>query len=179
MATGSVVYTFDVQLSDTSRGLYETLSVRPARHPSETVEYLLARVLAYCLEYSEGMELTKGLADPELPAVWARDLTGSLTRWIEVGIPSVEKLHKAAKAVPYVAVYSHKSPEPLLQQIERGKLHRAEEISLFPIDPRFLAELASITERRNGWGITAGDGGLYLSAAGRDLSCAIEARKLG
>ena len=53
MALTATVYNFDVQLSDVDRGVYESLAIRAARHPSETEEYLVTRVLAYCLEYTD------------------------------------------------------------------------------------------------------------------------------
>ena len=73
------------------RNVYETLDLRVALHPSEAVDHMLVRVLAYCLEFTEGLEFSKGLDDPDTPALWARDLTGRLTHWIEVGLPSAEK----------------------------------------------------------------------------------------
>ena len=96
MALSSTVYNFDVTLSDVDRGVYETLAIRAACHPSETIEYLLTRVLAYCLEYTEGITFSKGLAEPDEPAVLVRDLTGRITGWIEVGAPDADRLHKAS-----------------------------------------------------------------------------------
>ena len=104
MALNSTVYHFDVQLSDVDRGVYEALSLRVARHPSETEEYLVTRVLAYALEYAEGIAFSKGLADPDEPAIVVRDLTGAVQVWIEIGAPDAERLHKASKASPRVVV---------------------------------------------------------------------------
>src|SRR4051812_2041356 len=100
MALTATVYNFDVQLSDVDRNVYETLALRVARHPSETEEYLVTRVLAYCLEYTEGITFSKGLAEPDEPAVVVRDLTGALRVWVEVGAPTADRLHKASKASP-------------------------------------------------------------------------------
>ena len=83
MALTALVYTFEVQLSHVDRGVYETLSFKAAQHPSETDEYLIARVLAYCLEYREGIAFSRGLAEPDEPAISIRDLTGALQKWIE------------------------------------------------------------------------------------------------
>ena len=85
MALTATIYNFDVQLSDTDRNVYETLALRLACQPSETAEYLLTRALAYCLEYQEGIAFSRGLAEPESPALAVRDLTGVLTSWIDVG----------------------------------------------------------------------------------------------
>src|SRR5581483_5256403 len=105
MAQGATVYTFTVELSDVDRSVYETLELKTARHPSETLDYLVTRVLAYGLEHAEGIAFTKGLGEGEEPAIWVRDLTGQLKAWIEVGSPEPAKVHKAAKAAPRVAVY--------------------------------------------------------------------------
>ena len=79
--------TFTIRLSHVDRGIYETLDLRLARHPSETPEYLITRLLAYCLEFTEGIAFSKGLSDPDEPAIVVRDLTGALRGWIEIGAP--------------------------------------------------------------------------------------------
>jgi len=81
------MYTVDVALSDVDRGVYESLSIKAACHPSETEEYFATRILAYCLEYKEGISFSKGLSEADVPAISVRDLTGALTAWIEIGSP--------------------------------------------------------------------------------------------
>src|SRR5260221_10146007 len=97
MALTATMYRFTVQLSDVDRSVYETLELHVARQPSETAEYMLTRVLAYCLEYTEGIELTEGVASGDEPAVLVRDLTGRVLAWIEVGAPDADRLHAAAR----------------------------------------------------------------------------------
>ncbi|MDH4312532.1 MAG: YaeQ family protein, partial [Gammaproteobacteria bacterium] len=75
MALGATMYVFEVRLADADRGVYEALTLRVARHPSETAEYLVTRMFAYCLEYAEGIAFSKGLSDPDEPAISVRDLT--------------------------------------------------------------------------------------------------------
>jgi uncharacterized protein YaeQ len=84
------MYVFDVRLADADRAVNESLTIRAAQHPSETAEYLVTRLLAYCLEYTEGIAFSKGLSDPDEPAIIVRDLTGVLQAWIEVGAPDVD-----------------------------------------------------------------------------------------
>src|SRR5687768_11035084 len=115
MALGATVYNLDIDLADSDRGVYETLALRVARHPSESDEYLIARVLAYCVEYAEGIEFSRGgLSDPDEPPIAVRDLTGALRAWIDVGTPDAARLHKASKLCPRVAVYTQKDPSPWL-----------------------------------------------------------------
>ena len=112
MALGSTICIFDIRLSDGDRGVYETLSLRVARHPSETAEYLLTRVLAYCLEFTEGIAFSNGgLSEPEEPTLSVRDLTGALRAWIEIGTPDAARLHKAGKAAARVARHGQRAEE--------------------------------------------------------------------
>ena len=104
MALSATMYVFAIELADSDRSVYTSLELRVARHPSETAEYLLTRVLAYCMEYAEGIAFSKGLSDPDEPAIFIRDLTGALQAWIEVGAPEAARLHRASKASPRVAV---------------------------------------------------------------------------
>ena len=86
MALTATLYSFDVALSHVDRGVYEQLAIKAACHPSESEEYLLTRVLAYCLEYTEGIAFSKGgIADPDEPAITVKDLTGAWKSWIEIG----------------------------------------------------------------------------------------------
>ncbi|HLA70480.1 MAG TPA: YaeQ family protein, partial [Steroidobacteraceae bacterium] len=108
MALGATIYTFDIDLADSDRAVYQSLNLRVAQHPSETPDYLLTRVLAYCLVYAEGIAFSKGLSDPDQPAISVCDLTGALQVWVDIGLPEPERLHRASKAAPRVAVYTHK-----------------------------------------------------------------------
>ncbi|MEP6691425.1 MAG: YaeQ family protein, partial [Gemmatimonadaceae bacterium] len=148
MALSSTVYTLTIQLANVDRGVYETLALRVARHPSETEEYLLTRVLAYCLEYAEGIEFSKGLSEPDEPAIAVRDLTGALRAWIEIGAPDAARLHKASKAAPRVVVYTHKDPVQYVRQLAGERIHRADAIELYAVDRDLLAALAARLERR-------------------------------
>jgi uncharacterized protein YaeQ len=174
VALTATIYNFDVQLSDVDRGVYETLVIRAARQPSETEEYLAARVLAYCLEYTEGIAFTKGLAEPDVPAIEVRDLTGALKSWIEVGTPDADRLHKASKASPRVAVYAFKDPSNLARQFEGTRIHRAEEIALYAFDPAFIAAFVERLERRTTFELAVTERHLYLSIGGETLESAVK-----
>ena len=178
MAAGSTVYNFEIALSNADRNVYESLSLRVARHSSETLEYLLCRVFAYCFEFTEGIEFTEGLNVPETPAIWAKDLTGQLILWIEIGSPSVEKIHKASKRVKKVVVYTHKNSALVLQELNNQNIYRAEEIEMHSFDPKFLAELAAMTERRNTWALSVSEGTLYLDVGSEHLSSIIQSHAL-
>ena len=146
MALSATIYNFDVELADADRGVYESLALRVARHPSESEEYLVARVLAYLLEYTEGIEFSRGVSDPEDPAIAVRDLSGAIRTWIDIGTPAAARLHKASKAVGRVVVYTHKDPALLLKQLAGATIHRPEALELYAID-RALVECAGHAAR--------------------------------
>jgi uncharacterized protein YaeQ len=179
MALTSTIYNFDIELADSDRGVYETLAIRAALHPSETEDYLWTRVLAYCLEYEEGIAFSKGLSDGDEPALWIRDPAGRVKLWVEVGTPDAARLHKAAKAADRVAVYTHKEPRSLLRRLEGERLHRAEEIPIHAVDRQLLADLVSILDRRMKLHLSVTGGHLYIDVAGRNLSGAVTEHRIG
>jgi uncharacterized protein YaeQ len=172
------MYVFDVRLADADRAVNESLMIRAAQHPSETAEYLVTRLLAYCLEYTEGIAFSKGLSDPDEPAITVRDLTGVLQAWIEVGSPDAARLHRAAKAAPDVAVYSHRSLESLMARLEGERIHRAAEIRLRAVDPELLSGLVARLERRMSLDLTVSDHTLYVSLGDETLTGTLEERRL-
>jgi uncharacterized protein YaeQ len=178
VALTATIYNFDIQLSDVDRGVYETLALRVAQHPSETVEYLATRVLAYCLEHTEGISFGKGLAEPDEPAITIRDLTGTLRSWIEVGSPDADRLHKASKASPRVAVYPVKDAAQFIRQLAGTRIHRAESIELYGIPRAALDGLVERLERRTAFELAVTDRHLYLTIDGRTFDGAIERRSL-
>jgi uncharacterized protein YaeQ len=164
VATGATVYTFDIDLADADRKVYEALALRVARHPSESEEYLLTRVLAYALEFESGIAFsTGGLSGPDEPALGVRDLTGVLRAWIEIGNPDAARLHKASKAVPRVVVYTHKDAERLVARLVGERIHRADDVELYAIDPALIAALALRLDRRMAFALSVSERELFVS----------------
>lgn len=174
MALGATVHVFDVRLSHVDRGIYETLELRLARHPSDSAEYLVTRLLAYCLEYTEGIAFSKGLSDPDEPAIVVRDLTGALRGWIEIGAPEAARLHKGAKAAEHVAVYPTRDVTPWLARLAGERIHRAERIAVQVIDAALIATLAARLERRMELDLSVSEGVLYLSMGEETLTGGVE-----
>jgi uncharacterized protein YaeQ len=179
VALGATMYVFEVRLANADRGVYETLTIRAARHPSETAEYLVTRLLAYCLEYTEGIAFSKGLSDPNEPAISVRDLTGVLQAWIEVGAPDASRLHKAAKAAPNVAVYTHRDVDALLSRLAGERIHRAEALRICAVDRELLAPLVARLDRRMDFDLAVSDGTIYLSIGEDTLTGTIRERRIG
>jgi uncharacterized protein YaeQ len=171
VALTATIYTADIDLADHDRGVYETLSVRVARHPSESDDFLITRVLAYALEYTEGLAFsTGGLSSPDDPALAMRDLTGALRAWIEIGWPDATRLHKAAKASPRVAVYPHKDAGQWLRRLEGTRIHRAADIQVTAIDLGLIGALASRLDRRMAFALTVADRELFVSVGADTLT---------
>jgi uncharacterized protein YaeQ len=173
MAAGAQIHTFQVQLADVDRGIYDEFALRAARHPSETAAYLMTRVLAYCLEYEEGIAFTEGISATDEPAVLVRDATGSITAWIEVGAPDAERLHRGSRLADRTTIYTHRDPAKLLPQWAGKKIHRAEAITLHSFDPGFIDDAADALERRNTMSVSVTEHQLYLELNGRTLSSAV------
>ena len=163
MAQTATIHNFDIELADADRNLYETLALRVARHPSESEEYLVTRVLAYVMEFAEGIEFSRGVSDPEDPTISIRDLTGRIKTWIDIGTPEAARLHKAAKSGARVVVYTHKNPEQFLKQLAGEKIHRPDELELYAMDRGLVAALAARLDRRVAFSVSITDRELYLS----------------
>jgi uncharacterized protein YaeQ len=178
LALGATMYVFDVRLADADRGVYETLRIRAARHPSETAEYLLTRLLAYCLEYAEGIAFSKGLSEPDEPALSVRDLTGALQAWIEIGAPDAARVHKAAKAAPKVTIYTHRDVDQLLARLAGERIHRAAALRIQAVDRDLIAALVARLERRMDFDLAVSDQTLYISLGDETLTGTVEERRL-
>jgi uncharacterized protein YaeQ len=178
VALSSTMYVFTVRLADADRAVYETLILRLAQHPSETPEHLVARALAYCLEHAEGIAFSKGLSDPEEPAIFVRDLTGVLQTWIEVGKPEAARQHKAGKAARRVVVYAHRDVEAWLERLAGERIHRAEALEIYAVDRELLAGLVSRLERRMDFDLSVSERHLYVSLGDTTLSGTVETRRL-
>lgn len=170
MAAGATIYTFTVTLADVDRGVYEDLSLRVARHPSETDVFMLTRVLAYVLEYEEGITFTEGLSSTDEPAIVIRDATGALTAWIEVGAPDAARLHEGSMKAERVAVYTHRDPAKLVASWAGKRIHRGEDIPVVSFDRGFLESAASGIERRTALTVSVTEKHLYLDINGQTFS---------
>lgn len=169
MANTVTMYSFEIAISDSDRNVYEDVKVSVALQPSETLEFMAMRVLAYCLEYEEFLSFSKGLADPEEPAIWAKQPDGRIKAWIEVGVPDPNKLHKAAKNAERVCVYAHRNPSNLLKSPALKRVYRGDEIKVITVEPAFLSDFSSRIVKRNVISLSVGEKHLYLNIGGTTL----------
>jgi uncharacterized protein YaeQ len=166
----ATIYNFDVELTDIDRQIYESLALRLARHPSESEEHLVARLLAYLLEFAEGIMFSRGVSDANEPTIAVRDLTGTMTAWIDIGTPDAARLHKASKAAARVAVYTHKDPTQYLKQLAGERIYRAEALELYAFDRPLIDALVARLDRRVAFSLSVTDRELYVSIGSDNLT---------
>jgi uncharacterized protein YaeQ len=178
MATGALIHTFAVQLADIDRGVYEELALRVARHASETDAFMMTRVLAYCLEFEEGIAFSEGISSTDEPAVVVRDLTGRLTAWIEVGAPDADRLHHGSKLADRTAVYTHRDPVKVMAAWSGKRIHRAESVGLYSFDPGFVDGAVGALQRRNDMVLSITERRLYLELNGQTLTSPVHEHRM-
>ncbi|HEV3192649.1 MAG TPA: YaeQ family protein [Polyangiaceae bacterium] len=179
MALSATIHHFHVTLSDVDRAVYETLDLRVARHPSESARYLTTRTLAYCLSYEAGIAFSKeGLSSAEEPPIAVRDPTGILIAWIDVGFPSAERLHKAAKAARRVALYTHVDAALLRREAASRAVHKVGEIAVWRFEPSFLDAVERSLGRTTKIEIARNDGQVYVTIDENVIEGALERVRL-
>jgi uncharacterized protein YaeQ len=168
VAAATTLYRVAIELSDLDRNVYESLDLRLAQHPSEPLDRVVIRLLAYLLVYEEGLEFGRGLSDADEAALWTHDLTGRLLHWVDVGLPSAERVHLATKRAERVTIVCHKDPDLLKKELLKRKGHRGENLKLLALDPEFVAKLASNLERTNQWSVLVQDDEIHVTS--RDVT---------
>jgi uncharacterized protein YaeQ len=179
LALTSTLYRFTIDLSDVDRNLYQTLEFRAAMHPSESLPFFVTRILAYALNYREGLEFSAGISAPDEPAIRVAGLTGGLDLWIDIGNPAAKRIHKASKAAKEVRIYTHKDAHLLARELQDEKVHRLSEIGLFSLDQRFVNALGATLDRDNHWEMTRTEGELYVGVGKDSFQGRLEKHPLG
>ena len=162
MAQTATIYNFDVELADSDRGRYESLNLRVARHPSESEEYLVTRLLAFLLEFTDGIEFSRGVSAPEDPAIAVRDLTGRIT----TGSTSARRMPPACTrpANPAPASSSTRTRIRSVSEAAHGeKIHRLGGARALRDGSALVAALAARLDRRVAFSVSITDRELYLS----------------
>lgn len=171
MGIATTLYRFHIELSDVERGLYESLDFRAAQHPSEGLHYLITRVIAFALNTQEDLAFAAtGLHDPDAAAISIPDVHGGFKLLIEIGSPGAKKLHKATKVSKAVKVYTYKSPELMMRDLQNEKIHRAEEIEFYSLSPAFIDELIPLLKKDNRWDLVLNEGIITIQAGDKSVS---------
>jgi uncharacterized protein YaeQ len=171
LALPATLHDFQIELAHVDAGENRRVSLRAARHPSESMERLWLRVLAHCWLWREGIEQGPGLSDPDQPDVVARDLTGEVRLWARVGRPEPGRVQQEADRNPRaelaVLFDSPRRMEAFVSEATAAALGRLSRVSLAAVDPAFLAELAANEERRTRLSLTIVGDHLYVERDGR------------
>jgi uncharacterized protein YaeQ len=173
MALPPTLHDFDVSLSHVDAGVEARLSIKAARHPSESLDRLWLRLLAYCWKWQERIEFGPGLCEPDAPDVLARDLTGEEVLWVRVGRPDPARVQKEADRHPRAQVAilfeSPRHMEAFAEEAAREGLSRLGRVELAAADPALLAALAAVEGRRVRLALTIVGDHLYVDVAGGSL----------
>ncbi len=175
MAPNATLFRFELAVSDVDRGVYESLDVRVARHPSETMRYMLTRTVAYALSWEDGIAFSKGgLSATDEPPIAVRDPTGVLLAWIDVGAPSAERLHKASKAARRVALFTASDLVALRREVQTRPVHAVEAIEVFRLEPGFLDAVEPHVDKHTKLELVRNDGVLYVTIGATTIEGPIE-----
>ncbi len=176
MALPSTIYRFSLELSDLDRQVYESLQATVARHPSETEERLVARLLAYALFYEPDLAFTKGICVGDEPDLWSKGPDGRPLLWLEVGLPEPERLLKASRHSDRVALVACGNSLPAWEREHLPKFEGTRNLTLISIDRTFIDQLVSRLERTIRWSVTRTEGTLYLVVDGETLETHLQVK---
>ena len=164
MALKSTIFKAELQIADMDRHYYADHALTIARHPSETDERMMLRVLAFALQADEGLALCKGISDTDEPDLWVKDLTGDILRWIELGLPDERRVLKACGRARQVVVYAYGgSAARIWWEGVANKLQRAANLTVFNVAPDAMQALGAMARRSMRLQATIQDGQVMLS----------------
>ncbi len=174
MALPSTIYRANIQLSHIDRNLYDTLQITLARHPSETAERLVARLLAYALFAEPELAFTKGICAGDEPDLWSKGPDGRVRLWLEVGLPDPERLVKASRHAERVVVLASGGSRATWLKQHLPKLSAVANLTVLGLEQTFLTRLVSRLERSISWSLTVTEGSIYLGLDGETLESALD-----
>jgi len=163
MALKSTIYKAELSIADMDRNYYGSHTLTLARHPSETDERLMIRVLAFAIHADETLVNAKGLSDTEEPDLWQMDLTGAIQLWIEIGQPDERRLLKASGRSEQVMVYSYSTASHVWWKQLASKIDRAKNVSVINVDAESSAALEKMAQRTMQLQCTIQDGQIWLT----------------
>lgn len=174
MALPSTIYRANLHLSDIDRCVYETVQTTVARHPSETEERLVARLLAMAIFYEPELAFTKGISATDEPDIWVIGPDGRTLLWVEVGLPESDRIIKASRHAERVVLLACGKALSSWEQQHLPKLGSVKNLTIVSVDPAFINTLASNLERVINWSITLTEGTMYLTTGDVTHTTAIQ-----
>jgi len=164
MALKATIYKADLQIADMDRHVYGDHALTIARHPSETDERMMVRVLAYALNAQEGIAFTKGLFDVDEPDVWVKNFAGEITLWIDLGQPDEARIRRACSRAERVVVLCYSSSSEVWWKQIATKLTRFANLSVLQVPAATSQALAELAERSMRLQCMVQDGEVWLNS---------------
>ncbi|MGL6159960.1 YaeQ family protein [Microbulbifer sp.] len=165
MALKATIFKARLQVADMDRDYYGEHQLTLARHPSETDERMMVRLLAFAHNAADGLEFTRGLSSDDEADLWLRNLSGEIDLWVEVGLPAEERLRKASGRAARVLVYSYgRRTAPIWWQKQRDALARFDNLRVYHLPADACEQIAAMAARNMELNVTIQDGQLWLSS---------------
>lgn len=162
MALKPTIFKFRISLSDINSNYYDTLNLTLAQHPSETLERMMVRVLAYCLNAQENLTFTKGLSEIDEPDIWLRTLDDQIALWIDVGEPSFDRIKKSSRLAKKVKVYSFNSKSDVWWEQSKNKIKQLN-VSVFKFEWSDIQILSSYVQRTMDFSVSITGDSAYVA----------------
>ena len=177
MALKATIYKADLQIADMDRHYYADHALTIARHPSETDERMMVRLLAYALYAQEGMALTRGLFEVDEPDLWVKDLTGAIKLWIDLGQPDEDRMRKACNRAERVIVLCYSQSCPVWWKQVADKLSRLNNLTVLQLPSETAQALAGLAERSMALQCMVQDGDVWLNTDSQSIAVKLTALK--
>lgn len=162
MALKPTIYKAQIALADSDRNCFEALSLTLARHPSETLERMAARLLAFCLHCTRGLEFTKGISTADEPDLWVHSDHGDIEHWIEVGQPEQPRLRKACGRARQVSVYAFAKSTPTWWKLNGADIAALPRLQVWQFDWDEIQAAAALLDRTVQLNVSIVGGIIYL-----------------
>ena len=177
MALKATIFKVELIINDMDRDYYQTHQLRIARHPSESDERMMLRLIAFASYASEFLEFGRGLSNDDEPDVWAKDLSGNIDVWIDLGQPSEKRINKACGRSARVVVVNYGGGGDIWWQQNQRGLERHANLSVFSIDPNKSRALAAMVTRNMQLQCSIQDQNIWIASAEQNVELAYEKRK--
>lgn len=177
MALKATIFKADLQVADMDRHYYGDHALTIARHPSETDERMMVRLLAFALHAHDALAFGKGLSSDDEPDLWQKDLTGAIEKWIEVGQPDERRILKACGRASHVVVYSYSNTSNVWWNQVAGKLNRARNLQVFNLPSALTTELARMAKRTMQLQCTVQEGQIWIANGEESVQLELEVLK--
>lgn len=170
MALKPTIYKTQIELADSDRNCFDSLSLTLACHPSETLERMVVRLLAYCLQVERGLEFTKGLSTADEPDLWRHSDSGEIEQWIEVGQPEEPRLRKAAGKAREVLLYTFGKSADTWWKLNGEAISAQTRLTVWQFDWAEVEAMAAMVERTMSLNISIVGGVIYVDNGSNSVS---------